>query len=93
MENWKQESPFLRVGLFVNSVQDRAARVQGWPYWAGRELIGRPAGRQAAALRRARALQSQSQDSICKMHFRETVDSICKRKSCKFPLKRYSFLW
>lgn len=29
MENWKQGLPFLRVGLFVNSVRDRVARVQG----------------------------------------------------------------
>lgn len=60
MENWKQELPFLRVGLFVNSVQART----------GRGLVGRqlPSGR-ASALQ-----QSRSQDRICPMHFGETVD-------------------
>lgn len=82
MENWKQESPFLRVGLFVNSVQDRAARV-----------LGRPrADRQAAALKSQGLAESVTGQHLPDA-FAGTVDSICKRQSCKFPLKRYSFLW
>lgn len=79
-ENWKWEGlPFLRVGLFVDSVQNGGMRVLGSHCGVGHVFKG------------WQLPSEELEDRICHMYFRKTVDSTCKCVRFKSPLKRYCF--